>query len=242
MKNSRSLVLICFFILLAAARTDAVSAILHDADYLINTKDQGNLEEAQTLLMNVLEKEPHHVQALCLMAKAHFYYGDWVDKQKRVEVFEQGLIFAKRAVDLDPSSPDAHYWSAALMGRAGEAQGILQSLFMVRPMEEHLERVLELDEEYGWAYYALSQLYHRTPKKPLSVGDKHLALEYARRAVELDPQEPEFTVHLSKLLIHQNKTKEAQEVLKRALRDPSIEQEPDLKQEAEELLRSISNP
>ena len=46
----------------------------HSHDGLFdNTKDQGNLEEAQTLLMNVLEKEPHHVQALCLM-KAHLLW------------------------------------------------------------------------------------------------------------------------------------------------------------------------
>ncbi len=242
MKNGRFSLIIGLLILFLTVKSGVVFATIQDAEDLINTRQKVNLEKAQQLLMDLLEGEPNNVQALCLMAKAHFYYGDKVDKDRRVEVFQQGQAFAERAVKLDPHSPDAHYWSAALMGRVGEAQGIFQSLFMIRPMQEHLEQVLKLDEDYAWAYYVLSRLYYDTPRKPLSVGDKEKALEYAWRAVELDPCEPEFTVHLGKLLVAQKRMEEAEEVLLQALSEPSIEREPCLKQEAEELLRSIQNP
>lgn len=202
-------------------------------DALIESKDVGKISRAIEQLEALVSKDPSDGQALWLVSKAYLYLGDRTE-EGRLEVFEKGKEYADRAVEVLPNSPDAHYWLSALIGRIGQTRGILSSLFMVRPMKDALDRVLELDPNYAPAYWVLSQLYQQAPGFPLSIGNKKLALENAQRAVELAPDELEFQLQLARALDHNGQKEEGRKLLQEVRANPKLEEDPDLLKEVEE--------
>ena len=227
------------FVLLACVVISAAVSDIKKADRLIDTKQAANIEKAIAMLDDLLSDEPNNGEVLWVMAKAHLYLGDRSLDSEKLAIYEAGKDYADKAVESLPNCPHAHYWQAVLIGRVGETKGILNSLFMVRPLKEALDRVLELDEGYADAYFALSQLYLQAPGFPLSVGNKSKALEMAEKAVELEPDNAEFNVQLARTLLAYRRSSEAVEVLKRALQSPEMDIDNLLKDEAEKLLASI---
>ena len=213
-------------------------SLVYPSTGLAQSKEQ-QLNATRKVLLEQLEETPRNVELLCELAEVHFYLGDWLDQKQQLLAWEGGVGYAQRAVELNPQSPDAHYWIAALSGKIGNAQGILQSLLLVNTMFEHLEITLDLDPNYAWAYFVLSHLYWELPPKPLGKGDRQQALNCARRAWELDLIEPEFSVHYAKLLVKQRQSDQARQVLEQALAYPHTQWTIPLRSEAEELLASL---
>lgn len=221
----------------------AVSLPIAAADFAgieedILTKQIPLIEKSIAALEEYLAENPEDGQALWLTAKAYLYLGDEVDDGK-LEVFETGQKYADRAVEHLPDSPHSHYWQSALIGRVGQTRGILSSLFMVRPMKDALDRVLELDQDYADAYWVLSQLYHQAPGFPLSIGNKKLALENANKALELDAENLEYILQLALVLEYNGRKEEAKQVVTDLLKKPEIENEPKVKADAEEFLAKL---
>lgn len=233
--RARSLFLVVLVFVLVATGILAEMSV-SEADELILTKDVANIKKAIEALEKIIAEDPKNAEAHITIAKAHLYLGDRVQESK-LEIFEAGKSYAEKATELDPKSPDAYYWLAALTGRVGQTRGILQSLFMINPMKEALDTAIEIDPNYAAAYYVLSLLYTEAPGWPVSIGNKQKALEYAQKAVDLAPDDIEFNVHLAKALINNKRTKEAVAVLNRVLEMPHIDTELEYKEEARELLQ-----
>lgn len=226
-------------LVLGAAVSFAYTGSLTLAQELLVVREKEALRQAQVILEELLVQDSKNVEILCLLAEAHFYYGGFLEKSAGVFHWEKAQDYAEKAVSLDPKSADAHYWAASSMGRIGDAQGIVKSLFLVTPMLEHLETVLELDPEYAWAYFILSQMYQKLPAKPIGRGDRQLALVHAKKAWELEPTEPEFGLQYARLLVSQREQKQAQKILTDALASPFTEWTPPLREEAEAMLREL---
>lgn len=218
-----------------AVSLPSLAVDLDTANVLIESKQLANIEAVIADLTSYLADNPEDGHANWVIAKAYLYLGNRVSEDV-LETFQKGKEYADRAVELVPTSPDAFFWQASLIGCIGQTRGILQSLFMVRPMKDALDRALELDENYADAYHVLSMLYEQAPGFPLSIGNKKLALETARKAVELAPDNIEYPIQLARALNHNNRRSEAVEVLEELLSRPAIEQDLELKAEAEELL------
>jgi tetratricopeptide (TPR) repeat protein len=114
------------------------------------------------------------------------------------------------------------------MGRVGEEKGILNSLFMVKPMKVELDRCLEIDPKFPDTYYVLGLLYWKVPGWPVSIGDKKLAVQYSAQAVQLRPESFLFRWGLYEAYNAAGKKQEAQEVLQQILKQsvaPGYEKE-----------------
>lgn len=218
--------------LILALCVQAHGADFEAIDELIETKNVSRIREAIDRLETHLKGNSQDGEALWRTAKAYLYLGDRVDDDK-LEVFETGKAYAETAVEFLPTSPHPHFWQAALTGRIGQTRGILSSLFMVRPMKDALDQALELDENYADAHWALSQLYHQAPGFPLSIGSKKSALQHAERAIELDPGNLDYQLQLALALEYNGRKDEAISVLESLLVDPALNQEPELRAEAE---------
>lgn len=235
----RSVYMLVLLVILLVASLPVKAVPLETIDTFIVTKEIPEIKKAISLLGEHLTENPNDGRALWMMAKAHLYLGDEIEEDK-LAAFEAGKEYAEQAVKLLPQSADAHYWVAALIGRVGQTRGILSSLFMVRPMKNALDRVLELDEDYADAYWVLSQLYHEAPGFPLSIGSKKLALENAQIALNLDPDNVEFQLQLAKALEYNGDKRAAVETLNELLTMPALKDEPKIKKEAEELLAQLT--
>lgn len=235
-KTLRKLVIVMCLVLVAAL--PAVAVDLAAIDQMIETKQVPKIEAVIVELTEYLEKEPDDGHALWLISKAYLFLGERITDDV-LATFEKGKEYADRAVEIAPDSPDAHFWQASLIGRIGQTRGILQSLFMVRPMKDALDRVLELDEDYADAYDVLSQLYQEAPGFPLSIGNKKLALETAYKSIELDPDNIEYPIQLARALDHNGRRDEAIEVLRELLARPEVKLDPEIETEAQELLAKL---
>ncbi|HHY09660.1 MAG TPA: hypothetical protein GX528_03745 [Firmicutes bacterium] len=234
----RSVVVLVFLSALLLANS-AAAASLKTIDSYIVTKEIPEIEKAISLLDDHLAANPADGEALWLMAKAHLYLGDEIEEGK-LAVFEAGKEYAEQAIEILPESADAHYWLAALIGRAGQTRGILSSLFMVRPMKDALDRTLELDDTYADAYWVLSQLYHQAPGFPLSIGSKKHSLENAKIAVSFEPDNVEFLLQLAKSLDYNGEKEAAIATLNELLGLPGLKDEPKIEKEVREFLEELT--
>lgn len=214
--------------------------MMEKADKMVETGTSA-LDFSQTIRMyeEALSLSPDNYQLLWRLGRSHLYMADNLPKEERLKIYEKGRDYGEKAKELAPNSPDSHYWYASLIGRIGQTRGVLQSLFMVKPMEEALEKVLELDPEYASAYYVLSMLYMEAPGWPLSIGNKAKSLENALRSVELDPTNYDFSYNLAVVYIDQKEKGKAQQILKELLLMEEVMEDETKREEVEELLSSL---
>lgn len=135
------------------------------------------------------------------------------DKASKLELLEKGRAAGERAAALDPTNADAHHWHAVCIAQSGQVRGMLQSLFMVKPTIEALDRALAADPNHARTHYFLAQLLYQLPGPPLSVGNKQRAVEEARIAVKLDPRSSSHHLVLGKALAANRQYMEARVAL-----------------------------
>jgi len=233
------------------ALTGQVSASVEDdliaAEQLFHGRDEeATLEKAIAAYMALIENAELTDDQLyvCLqnLVLLHDFKGvNFCEgRDEEMAVFETAQAYAERMVQIAPDRPDGHYLLAVAMGRVARTRGILQSLFMAKPMRDGLEKAVQLDPNHVDALRVLSMLYNEAPGWPVSIGNKQKALEYVERAYELDPEDLGVLVQLARMRKHFGKNEEAKALLRRVLeievpqekRVDSIEE----RREAEQLL------
>lgn len=230
---------LCILMLTAGAAAGGSNPeILAEAHSLLATKEVPNIERAIELLEAFLAQTEENSELLWSLAKAYLYLGDRSEDNK-LNLFETGKAYADRAVAADANNPHAYYWQGALIGRIGQTKGILNSLFMIKPLQQAMERVLEIDDQYADAYFVLSSLYDQAPGWPISVGNRNKALEMIEIALELDPDNPSYLVQLAKVLVSHRRRDEALQVLSAAFAHPEMEIDQILRSDAEKLLAEL---
>ncbi|SFD84043.1 TRAP transporter T-component [Nitrosomonas sp. Nm166] len=133
------------------------------------------------------------------------------DKDRRLQLFENCVATADRALALNADNVAGLFWKVAAMGKMAEESGILNALKMLRPMEKMLLQVVALDEKYENAggHRALGRMYHQLPGFPLSFGSNQKALKHLMRAHELFPRDVITRVFYAEVLYDVGKIEEA---------------------------------
>lgn len=113
------------------------------------------------------------------------------DKKRRVGLFVDAVGIADQALKLNDSDVRGLFWKSAAMGKIAEDSSIVNAMRMLRPMQNMLLKVIELDEYYenAGAHRALGRMYHKLPGFPISFGSNEKALMHLKRAHELFPQD-----------------------------------------------------
>ena len=187
------------------------------ADLHWSRRSQAGVTEL--LLQNLEDADrdhPNQGEVLWRLARAYWWKSTRIpkdDKKTRLEWLDMAKATGERASKAAPANPDAHYWYAAAMAETGSARGILQSLFMVKPTREALERGLAADPNHGSCHYLMAELYLQLPGPPLSIGNKQKAVEEARLSVKYGPDSSSHWLVLGRALIATRQYSEARQVL-----------------------------
>jgi tetratricopeptide (TPR) repeat protein len=91
----------------------------------------------------------------------------------------------EKAVALSPGSADAHFWYGISMGRWGEAKGIMNAMFLIKPIRREMAQTLRLDPAQGGAHRVLGEMLWQIPG--MFGGDKKAALAEYELAVKMSP-------------------------------------------------------
>jgi tetratricopeptide (TPR) repeat protein len=193
----------------------------------------GELPEAIAALRAVLQIQPGNADALYNLALA-----EWKSGQRGSAVSD-----FRSLVTLQPQDAGAHFQLGKLLRETGDRAGALTELQAASALQpqnlqvrnelawtfvdlqrfddatEELQGILQLDESYAPAHYALGVIRELT-----DAGDRGVS-EF-REAIRLQPDFAAADVHLARVLVEQRKLPEAIDVLESATRlaphDPGL--------------------
>ncbi|MDE2291282.1 MAG: tetratricopeptide repeat protein [Elusimicrobia bacterium] len=193
------------------------AAGLTEADALYFHRDQkGNLEKSQAVLDGLLKAKPDDAEALWRKARGLVRQGeDAKEKADKLRLFKEAEADALKAAPLLPKSAEPHFWAGVAMGRRGETQGILHSLFLISPIRTQMHDALLADPRHGGAHRVLGEILWQVPG--FAGGDKREATTEFEEAVRLSPNYTANYPVLAKAYLHFGRKDDAAEVLRRAL-------------------------
>jgi tetratricopeptide (TPR) repeat protein len=205
--------------------------------------DPARLDQVREGLEQATKTDPH-VDNLVALGRVSFIWGDIraSTRDQKLEAYERGRHAAKRAAELAPRNPEAHFWYAINTARWGQTKGIVRSLFLLPTVQEEIQIILDLDPKFTAVYALAGHVLYEVPG--LLGGDLHKAEEMFRKGLEQDPQFTALRVGLGKTLLKLKRVAEAQRELQAVLdeKKPSNPADWTLRdtKEARELLGSIN--
>jgi tetratricopeptide (TPR) repeat protein len=175
-------------------------------------EDLARIDRARDALEREVARSPS-LDAMLLLSWAHLAWGDYraPSLDARIASYERGRDVARRAIDIAPRSPEAHFWYAANLGRWAVAKGRLQAAFAVSTLRQEIQTVLELDPDNVPGLAVAGSFYLETPS--ILGGDVALAERYLRKALSLDSHFTRARLELARCLIAQGRYDEARREL-----------------------------
>ncbi|MFO0579993.1 MAG: tetratricopeptide repeat protein [Polyangia bacterium] len=138
------------------------------------------------------------------------------------------LAAAKKAVELDGTRVEGHYYLAQLYGFAAHQQrgGDIKPLLM--QLQSEGDAAIKAGERFdsGGPARMLGAIYAKAPAPPVAIGDTEKGVQYLKRAVEIAPEHPQNHILLAEAYIADERYQDAESELKQAktlLADPRWE-------------------
>lgn len=140
----------------------------------------------------------HAVQIWCARTSFHLAHRriQAGDKEDGARIARAGIECALRAQALRDRDYDGRYWELMNRYKAGATLPFTRILQAVKPVRGQLEDLIAMDPRRPEAYVFLAMAYRELPSV-ISWGDDEKALEYARKAVDLAPGDPEALLELA---------------------------------------------
>lgn len=166
--------------------------------------------------------------AFAELSRLHFMHAQLErNKSHRIQLFENCVAIADRALALNENDVRGLFWKAAAIGKMAEDSGMVNALRLLGPMENLLLRVVALDEKYenAGAHRALGRIYHKLPGFPISFGSNQKALMHLKRAHELFPRDVITHAFYAELLYDEGRKDEARKHADFVLATPIAEED-----------------
>jgi tetratricopeptide (TPR) repeat protein len=194
----------------AAAETSVETARALIARY---DQDPARLDRAREVLEAAAAHDPQP-EVLILLSRVHYLWGDVraATTDDKLAAYERGRQAGQRAIGLAPRSADAHLWYAVNTGRWGQTKGVVQSLFLLRPIRQELETIFSLDPRLAGAHALAGNVDFEVPA--MVGGNRRRAEEHFKTALSLDPTFTGARVDLARLYLATGRTADARRELR----------------------------
>ena len=194
---------------------ESSTALFDKANTVYNQrKNIEDSKEALQLYETFIEQQPKHVEAHWRASKCAWWVGEHQqDKKIKSSYFQKGIDFAKKAIELDPNSAQAHYWLSGNYGSFGETKGIMKSLKLLKPMRQELDEVTRInpDFEEGGVYRVRGVMDYKVPG--LAGGNKKRAGVQLLKAYSYNKKNPFHLYYLSEYYKVSKKYQKSKELL-----------------------------
>jgi len=207
--------------------TAAPASLIQQSDDLYAERaDPSKAKAALAKLEEAVAAKDDAYDAYWRMSRLSYWIGDHtVSNDAKKQIFQQGIEYAKKAIELGPDRPDGHFWLGVCYGVYGEAKGKLKSLSLVKPIKEEMRRVLEIDPAYdrGGADRVLGRVFHEVPR--IAGGSEKTSLEHLLKAVRYGPRVGLNLLYLADTYVSLDRVEDARKTLESIL---TLEPLPDL--------------
>lgn len=159
-------------------------------------------------------------EAAWKLARAAYWLGSHAPTNQRRKQLERGIEAATRAVAIDGSRPEGHFWLAADMGTLAESFGLRAGLRYRGPVKRELETVLRIDPGYGegLADRALGRWYLRVPA--LFGGSRTLSVQHLQHSLLYDARSAATHLFLAETYLAMGRREDADQELQQVLDAP----------------------
>jgi tetratricopeptide (TPR) repeat protein len=229
--------------LLLSAALPVSAADLSSVDALYwHRNEPQKLDQNIAALDDLLKASPDDAELLWRKGRSVMRRGEKKDrKSDRLADYLAAEELLKRSVTLKPDVAESHFFYGVTMGRRGEAQGILKSLFLIKPIKKEMAEVIRLDPNHGGAHRVLAEILWQVPG--FAGGDKKQALAEFETSIRLSPNYTANYQPLAEAYLKYDRKDDAIKTLKAAIAvtepaDPAAA--PDDKADAQKLLDKIS--
>jgi tetratricopeptide (TPR) repeat protein len=184
------------------------------ADELFRQRtDPEKLREAVKLLAAARDPNRRNYETEWKFAKFNYFLGKQTANEEESEkAFEAGVKAGKIASHIEPEKPDGYFWQGANLGEQAKRAPLTKGLTTIGEIRRIMHKVIELDPEYqnGSAYVALGQIELATR---LTGGKAEKAIEYLKKAVEIEPENAYAQLYLAEAYLAVQKDAEAKKHL-----------------------------
>jgi len=156
--------ILCAGVAFAAADTEASSLL-----------KAGKADEALRVLHATIAHSPDDARAYNLLCRVYF----------QLELWDDSVRMAEKAVALDPQNSSYHLWLGRAMGRKAEGANPFTAFNLARKVKSEFERAVALDGNNLRARSDLSEFYVEAPA--ILGGDKKKARQQADFVARHDP-------------------------------------------------------
>jgi hypothetical protein len=178
------------------------------------------------------------------LSRAQYWLGtNGLPQPQRRAALDAGVAAGRKAIGLQSSRPEGHFWMAANMGALAESFGLRQGIRYRGPVKDALETVLKLDPAYlhGSADRALGRWYYKVPG--LFGGDDRKSEQHLRKALSYNPRSVITRLFLAETLIELDRQGDARKELEAALAAPDdpewLPEDRRFRQQAKDLLARL---
>jgi tetratricopeptide (TPR) repeat protein len=163
---------------------------------------------------------------------------DGLTTQSRLQAYQEGLDYARRAAAADDGNADAHFAMFANHGRILLLEGAIPNPINLMKISKELDRALELNPDHADALASKGGLYRQLPR--LLGGNQELAEQCLKRAIALDPRAVGARVELAQLYRDQGDPGRGVPLLEKAAEVAAVDGKHRQEAEAQELLRQFT--
>jgi tetratricopeptide (TPR) repeat protein len=147
----------------------SLSDRLIEADLLFLTRgDDDHLARCAQLLESLRVTHPEaQDEILWRLSRLEKWVGDELEKtgtaDQQLVHYKRAEALAKEAVKVNDKCAECHFWLGVAYGKIGQTRGVLQSLFLVSPIEQEMRIVLSLNPQHSGAHHVLGVVYRLIP-------------------------------------------------------------------------------
>ncbi|MDA0738549.1 MAG: tetratricopeptide repeat protein [Nitrospirae bacterium] len=176
-----------------------------EIDYL--TSLQVRLQE----LLKAKDTLPETPERYIQLASAYLDIADdvYVDTASRIEAYQAGSEFAKKALALDATQAQAHFLYAANLGHIAQLKGVLVSALLLREIKGHVEQAIQLVPNHAPALHMMGMILDGLPW--FLGGDEVEAVLFLERAVSADSHYTHARLNLGKVYLRHGRVDDARE-------------------------------
>jgi len=211
------------------------SSFMREGDVLWEERvEREKARAAMSSYQKVLEVEGESYEACWKIARVCFYLGDLLPeteemKDQHREMGEEGMRYAKRALELNPEGVEGHYYYVLSIAQYSIGISIIKALTrgLGSDYEEHIGKALEINKNYDSAgpLRAMGRYWYRLP---WIKRDIKKSIRYLKEAVASAPANVRGYVYLAESYL-----KAGEEDLAKAHLQKSLEIVPDLNKEVD---------
>lgn len=197
---------------------------LAEAKALLKQETYDSTKKALDIALKIVQQQPQSFEANWVAAKACRMYGNesmksnvagWKNLCK--EYGKKGMLYAEKAIAIDPAKVDGHFWYACSVGTYADGVSILTALKegLKDKTQKGLETSYKMDKMYNDAGPVLA-IGRFWSVLPWPMNDKKKALMFLEEFNKYFPNKPEGQLYLGEAYLNVKEKAKAKATLEKA--------------------------